>query len=126
MDEYGDALARIDELIDIGDVAICLNRSFFDGEPDKEITGFEENMVLYTKDEKYEIDRKEQIYPKEWAEKNKVFIFGSLRSSIQTYGYVVMPYRSDFFSKLKHRTIVESIALSLHTVNLRIELDRIK
>ena len=124
MDDYGKAIARIDELLDIGDLAICLNRSFFEGDPDRERSGFDEEMILYSGEERYDIDRKDQLYPAEWREKSRVFIFASLRSSTQTYGYVVMPYRDDFFMRLKHRTIIESIALSLHNINLRIELQK--
>ena len=118
MDDYKDALGRIDELLDIGNVAICLNKAFFEGEPDREYNGFDEEMLLYSGADKYVINRREQLYPSEWKGKYKTFIFASLRSSVQTYGYTVMPYRSDFFSKLKHRTLVESIALSLHNINL--------
>ena len=126
MDEFGNAFTKLDELLGIGDMAICLNRSFFDGEPDKERIGFDEEMILYSGKEKYEINRKERLYPKEWDDKNKVFLFASLRSSIQTFGYLVIPYRSETFSKIKHRTVTESIALSLNAINLRIGMEKLK
>ena len=126
MEEYGPALERCVEMLEFGDAAIALNGSFFDGEPDMDQSGFSDEMFLFHGSDKKTILRSESMYPDEWKDKVKVFLFASLRSSIQTYGYLVMPYRDDFFGKHKHRTFVESVALSLHNINLRIALEKQK
>ena len=126
MDDYGGALERIREMIDLGDLAVCLNKSFFDGELDKEQSGFDDEMYLYHGHDKKIIDRRQQLYPEEWRKDGNVFLYASLRSSTKTFGYVVMPYRSDFFEKIKHRTFVESLALSLHNIDLRLVIDKNK
>ena len=64
--------------------------------------------------------------PDEWRKEGRVFLFASLRSSVKTFGYVVMPYRADFFEKIKHRTFVESLALSLHNIDLRHVIEKYK
>ncbi len=124
IDDYKEALDRCVELLDLGEVTIGLNTSFFDGEPDREHEGFDDEMLLYFKGDKRQVSGRKQLYPEEWKGRSKVFLFASLRSSIQTYGYVVMPYRSDFFARLKHRTFIESLALSLHNISLRLALEK--
>ncbi|MCR5830518.1 MAG: substrate-binding domain-containing protein [Lachnospiraceae bacterium] len=126
MEDYDGALRRCNEMLELGDLAICLNKSFFEEDPDSEHTGFDDEMFLYYGSDKKQIDRKHQMYPSSWEKENRVFLFASLRSSVRTHGYVVMPYRPDFFERLKHRTFVESLALSLHNINLRLLVDRIK
>ncbi len=126
MDEYMSALGKSAEMLEIGDVAICLNKSFFDGDPDTERVGYDEKMMLYTSDDKYEIDRKQQLFPTGWKTEKKTFFFSPLRTGIQTYGYVVMPYRSDFFSRLKHRTFIETLSLSLDSINKRMTIDKLR
>ncbi len=124
MDDYKDALGRCNELLELGDMAVCLNRFFFEGKPDTEHDGFDDEMYMFFEGEKKLIRRSEQLFPDSWNKKNGVYIFASLRNSIQTFGYVVMPYRSDFFERLKHRTFIESLALSLHNISLRISMEK--
>lgn len=126
IDEYAAALARCLEMVKLSDAAICLNGSFFDGDPDREITGYEETMEFCTPDGTTKINRKERMYPPEWDEKGRVFLFAPLRSYIQTYGYMVMPYREDFFLRLKHRSFVESLSLSLENLNLKLAVAKYK
>ena len=120
MEEYMPAVQRCLEMLEIPDAAIALNRSFFDGHPDTEHDGFDDEMIMFHAGKEIPFSRSERMYPDEWKDKDKAFIFASLRNSIRTFGYVVMPYRSDYFARYKHRLSVESLALSLHNISLRL------
>ncbi len=122
VEDYAEALKKSKEYLDIEDVAFSLNSSFFDKDPDSEKCGFDDEMYLYHGEDKKKINRKEEMYPAEWRKDHRVFLFASLRSSVQTYGYAVMPYRRDYFARLKHRTFIESLALSLHNMSLRLAM----
>ncbi len=124
IDDYAEAVEKCKARLDVEDLAIGLNKSFFEQDPDSEFEGFDDEMYLYHGNEKTGINRKDMLYPPQWREDHRVFLFATLRSSIQTFGYVVMPYREDLFRRNKHRTFVESIALSLHNIKLRLEIEK--
>lgn len=119
MDELGSTLSRTKEFFKICDLAVCVNSSFPEDDPEKERIGYDDKMVLYTDEEKAEIDRNEQLYPLKWIEEHKVFLFSSLRNSRQTYGYMVMPYESDFFTRNKHMILTESMSLAVENINYK-------
>lgn len=125
MEEFMLAVEKCKELLGIEDVAVCLNRSFFDSDPDTESTGYDEKMILFNREDRLEIDRKELLYPTEWNS-NKTFLFASLRSASRTFGYTVMPYEDDFFTRLRHRTFVESLSLALTNISQRLAIDSLK
>jgi hypothetical protein len=91
-----------------------------------DVVGFEDDMILFSDGKKTEINRNTDMYPSEWKGKDRVFLFGPLRSNNQTYGYTVMPYRDDFFTRLKHRSFVESLSLSLESLNQKLAIARLK
>ena len=124
MEDYASALNRCVEMLNTTDVAISLNASFFDGDPDREQEGFDDDMYLFYKEDKIRFHRKDMMYPDSWKGNNKTFIFASLRSSIQTFGYAVMPYGDDLFYRLKHRIFMESLAMSLQNINLRLSVEK--
>ena len=126
MDEYCKALAKSMEMMKIEDVAICINDSFFTADPDSETIGYDDHMTFYSETGKSDINKREQLYPEEWKNKNKVFLFAPLRSNTQTYGYTVMPYSSEIFTRLKHRSLVESLSLSLESLNQKLAISRLK
>ncbi len=126
MDEYAQAMEECKEMVKIDDVAVCLNHSFFEGDPDMDVVGFEEDMILFSDGNKTEIKRSNDLYPPEWRNKDRVFLFGPLRSNNQTFGYTVMPYKDDFFTRLKHRSFVESLSLSLESLNQKLAIARLK
>ena len=126
IDGYMEALEKCRERFNIGEVAICLNRMFFDGDPDEKKIGYDNDMILISDQGREEIDHNERLYPKGWREKGNVFLFSSLRNNEQTYGYAVMPYNSDFFTRIKHRIFTESMSLGLEKLNNRIAIDRLK
>ncbi len=117
-DEYGQALAMCKEMLGFEEMAVYLNTTFFNGSYDMDLIGYDEEMTVYTGKEKYKVDHRQQLYPEKWKEKEKVFLFSSLRNSRQTYGYVVMPYRSEYLDQFSHRNFVESLSLSLEKINL--------
>ncbi len=123
-DEYVNTLVSCRELLEFEDAAVCINGSFFEGKPDMHRTGYDDKMIMYSEDGREEICPKKTGFPEKWREKERVFIFSSLRNSYQTYGYLVMPYRSDLFARFKHRKFIESLSLSLENLNLRIALKK--
>ncbi len=126
MEDFMKALANCKERLDISDVAVCLNKSFFDGDPYTDIDRYDEDMILYTDDGKEDINRFKRLYPSRWKKDYKVFLFASLRNDNQTYGYMVMPYEPDFFSRIRHRAFVESLSLGLENINHNIAISKLK
>lgn len=126
MDDYAMSMEECKKMVKIDDMAICLNHSFFEGDPDRDVVGFEDEMILYYDGKRKDINRNSYVYPPEWRDKDKVFLFGPLRSNNQTFGYTVMPYRDDFFTRLKHRSFVESLSLSLESLNQKQAIERLK
>ena len=55
------------------------------------------------------------MIPEKWSDQ-KVFLYASLRSTTRTYGYTVMPYNDEFFTRLRHRTFVESMSMALTNI----------
>ncbi|MBR4575430.1 MAG: substrate-binding domain-containing protein [Lachnospiraceae bacterium] len=115
MDEFMQELEKCKLLLNIEDTAVCLNESFFDTDADESSTGYEDRMIMYNETEKTVINRKEQMIPEKWSDQ-KVFLYASLRSTTRTYGYTVMPYNDEFFTRLRHRTFVESMSMALTNI----------
>lgn len=126
IEEYEAALSRAKEFLEIEDVAVCLNRTFFDGDPDLKKVGYDDDITIYTDEGSEQIDSRERIFPPKWKGKYKAYVFASLRSSDQTFGYTVIPYTSDFFTRLKHSVFVESLSISVESVNQRIAIEKLK
>lgn len=124
IEEFREAMARCNAKLDIEDVAVCLSESFFEGDVDREKTGYDENITILSAGGRYETKRSEQLYPSEWKDKYKILIFSSLRNNVQTYGYSVVPYHKEFFSRIRHRLFVETMSLSLEKLNQRIAIER--
>ncbi|MCR5672420.1 MAG: substrate-binding domain-containing protein [Lachnospiraceae bacterium] len=122
IDEFMENITKCDEKFDIGDVAISLNRSFFDGDPDMKKVGYDTEMTLISDQGREDIDHNERLYPDGWRQKSNAFLFSSLRNNEQTYGYAVMPYNSDFFTRAKHRIFIESLSIGLDKLNNRIAI----
>ena len=126
VEDFKKALAECKKLLSTPDIAICINKSFFDGDIDSDKNGFDETMTLYYDDGEEDICTKEKLYPAKWKENCRTFLFASLRNSNQTYGYTVMPYDGEFFTRQKHKLFVESLSLSLESVSHRIAIDKLK
>ena len=116
-------LTRTRELGGVDRIAICLNKSFFDSEYELDRTGYEDEMNMYTPDSCDTIKISERLYPEEWNKDERIFLFTSLHFGNQTFGYSVIPYRADFFSRSQHRTYMESLSLTLENICQRISLD---
>jgi len=125
-EDFRKALAKCKEVLGFGDLAICLNESFFDGEPDKPKEGYDDKMIMITDEESVTADRNKRLHPEKWDQKEKVFLFSSLRNSVQTYGYLVMPYREEYLNEYRHRIFVESLSMALVVISNRIAFDKFK
>ena len=124
MDDFQKALKRCIEKLDIDDVAICLNETFFEGDVDREKTGYDDNISMFSGNGRTDIKKGVPLYPTDWEKEHKILIFSSLRNNVQTYGYSVIPYKSEFLSRIRHRLFVETMSLSLEKINQRIAIDR--
>ena len=126
VEEYRKALSKAKGFLELEDVAVCLNSSFFEGDPDLKKVGYDEDITICTDDGTEKINSRERIFPSKWKGKYKAYIFASLRSNEQTFGYTVMPYSSDFFTRMKHSIFVESLSGSLECINQRIAIAKLK
>ena len=124
MDDFQKAMSRCVEKLDIDDVAVCLSETFFKGDVDLEKSGYDDSMSMFSAYGRSEIKKGEPLYPPEWKGKHKILLFSSLRNNVQTYGYSVVPYKSEFLSRIRHRLFVETMSLSLEKINQRIAIDR--
>ncbi len=124
--DYREALTGLKELMGTPDIAIALNRSFFDEDVDSPKEGFDDSMILFYDDGEEDIEIKEKLYPAKWKNHCRTYLFESLRNNNQTYGYTVMPYEKDFFSRDKHKVLVENLSLSLENTKNRIVIDVLK
>ena len=118
-EEIPGAIEKCKEILGVNEIAVCLNRSFFEIHPDTESSGYDDEIIIYSSDGKESINRKEHLYPEKWRGRYKTFLFASLRNGDQTYGYMVMPYDEEFFIRIRHRTFLESLSLSLENINHR-------
>lgn len=133
IDQLQQAIYRCCGLLEIDKVSLCLNKSFFAGNLSEERVGYDDEMNMYTfsfddKEEKEllteSIKLDEVMYPRHWEnEGEKIFLYTSLHFGNQTYGYCILPYKSDFFSRNQHRTYTESMSLALENICQRITLD---
>lgn len=126
MDEFMEALADSKKRLDIKDVAVGVSRSFFDIDPDSDVVGYDNDMVLYTDDGREDTDRRKQLLPARWRKDSKVYLYASLRNNRQTYGYTVMPYNSDFFTRARHRNFVESLSIALENISQSMAISKLK
>lgn len=121
-EEYTNAMSKIKEYLDIEDFAVCLNSSFFEGDPKLKKVGYDDEISILTDEGIEKVSSRDRLYPSKWKGKYKAYLFASLRSNDQTFGYTVMPFSSEFFTKMKHNIFVESLAVSLESINQRIAL----
>ena len=126
MEDFMSAMSNCKVRLGIADAAVCLNRSFFDGDVYSDVDGYDKEMILYIDDGKEDINTDNQLYPARWKKDYKIYLFASLRNDNQTYGYMVMPYDEEFFSRIKHRTFVESLSLGLENISNRIAISKLK
>ncbi len=81
-------------------------------------------ITIYTDETIEDTRRIEHVLPERWRGKYKTFVFSSLRNKDQTYGYAVMPYSSEFFTRLKHNALVESLSVALQSVGQRMAIEK--
>lgn len=125
VDDYEQSLSACKEKLGIKDMAICLNSTFFECDPDIEKVGYDDKITIITDKGREQITKSERITPSEWNDK-KVLLFSSLRSNRQTFGYAVMPYESGFFTRTKHKSFLESLSISLESVNQKMAIQKLK
>lgn len=123
MSQLQNNLISTQNLTGIDRIAICLNKSFFSSEYQDDRSGYDEEMNMYTMESCMNVNVSDNMYPQEWDRDEKIFLYSALHFNNQTFGYSVLPYRADFFSRSQHRTYMESLSLALENICQRISLD---
>ncbi|MBR6293015.1 MAG: GGDEF domain-containing protein [Lachnospiraceae bacterium] len=114
------------EAFKIEEMAICINRSFFDGMIEKEQKGFTDSMNYYSSNVSGNFKRSEEgIFPVYWNSKNesKIFILSPLHFGSQSFGYTISEYDETFFRSGNYRTFMNSISLALENISQRIAIN---
>ncbi|MCR5830091.1 MAG: GGDEF domain-containing protein [Lachnospiraceae bacterium] len=114
------------EAFGIKEVAICINRSFFDGLIEKEQKGFTDSMNYYSSNVNGNFKRSEEgIFPVYWESRNesKIFILSPLHFGKQSFGYTISEYDEGFFRSGNYRTFMNSISLALENISQRIAIN---
>ena len=125
VDDFEQSLARCKEVLNIEDIAICLNSTYFEYDPDKEKVGYDDEITMITDKGRESFKKDERITPSAWDDR-KVLLFSSLRSNRQTFGYTVMPYDGKFFTRTRHKSFLESLSISLESVNQKMAIKMLK
>lgn len=111
---------------DIRDMALCINRSFFDGLIEKEQKGFTDSMNYYRAEICGNFKRSvEGVIPVYWnsISETKVFLISPLHFGNQCFGYSFSEYNELFFRSGNYRTFMNSISLALENISQRIAIN---
>jgi len=114
------------EAFGIKEMAICINRSFFDGVIEKEQKGFTDSMNYYSTNVNGNFKRSEEgVFPVYWESRNesKIFMLSPLHFGKQSFGYTISEYDEGFFRSGNYRTFMNSISLALENINQRIAIN---
>ena len=102
------------------DIAVFSSSVFRDSGLIDDYEGYSDEFDMFTENEFKQVRRNEFLYPAEWkAQGENTFLFSSLHYCNCTIGYSVMPYRSNFLSRIKLRTLNEGLSLSLGNIIMR-------
>jgi len=110
----------------IKEMAICINRSFFDGASDVNQKGFTDNMNYYSASVSGNFKRSEEgLFPIYWTNpsEKKVFMLSPLHFGDQNFGYSISEYDETFFRSGDYRTFMNSISLALENISQRIAIN---
>lgn len=122
MQEFSNGCASFE----IPDMALCINKSFFDGMTEKEQKGFTDSMNYYRADVRGNFKRSvEGLIPVYWKymSETKVFIISPLHFGNQCFGYSFAEYNEVFFRSGNYRTFMNSISLALENISQRIAIN---
>ena len=115
------------EALGFSDIAVCVDGKFESEGLIPNNEGYSDEFDMFTETDKIRINKKEQLYPVSWKEKGeKTFMFSPLHFSNSTIGYSVMPYRSDFVSRVKLRTLTEGLSIALGSIIMRRNVTALK
>lgn len=109
------------------DIAVCVNTFDVKGGLVDNYEGYTDELDMFTETDLVRINKHEQLYPAQWKEKGeKVFVFSPLHYSGTSVGYTVMPYRTDFISRVKLRTLTEGISIAIGNIIMRRQVTALK
>lgn len=121
LDDFSEALKKTEELLAVKNIGVGINSNFFDGNCKDEIKGYSDEIELFTGDGRQSLKRNNALYYSKWKEDGyRVFLYSPLHMEKQSFGYCVMPYQEEFFTKNQHRTLTESLSLALDNLKLRL------
>lgn len=122
--ELQQSLNRATEMSEISEMAVCINENWSDENP---TTDYADYVRVLCGNEKEIICTKKQLIPSKWLKEDEepsIYIFGALYCGKKPSGYAVMHYQPDFLPERKHKTLLESIGLSLDSILRREELNQ--
>ncbi len=118
------AMDESSRLLGVPDMAVCINQNFFDGDYLSEKTGFSAELNVYETQGMSALNRCESFVPPQWDGYGyRFFMLSPCHFGKQTYGYFIMPYTDDFYSKGHHKRLTEAVTLALVNISQRISLD---
>lgn len=102
------------------DIAVCVDGTFANSGLIDGYEGYSDDFNVFTENDYFTINRKKQLYPLEWKERGEnTFVFSPLHYCDCTVGYSVMPYRNNFISRVKLRTLTEGISIAMGNIIMR-------
>ena len=110
------------QMCDISEIAVCINQ------PDEhhEDRYFADRVRVLCGETSEIIDTNKQLIPSKWISEDRepsIYIFGPLYCGKKHSGYAIIHYEPDFLPERKHKTLLESIGLSLASILRNEELN---
>lgn len=117
------------DVLEIEDMALCLNNSLFEEDLEIKKDGYDDVMYVAGRDTHTKMEREFTLDISKlnlrMAESHRIFIFSALHLDGDTYGYSVAPYQDNFMKNHLHRTFMETISLALVNIRQREILNRL-
>lgn len=124
-DMFREALIKTEELMHVKNIGVGISSLYSKDDYMGTYESFGDDYTLYTTDGCEATNRDTGLYSKKWKEDGqRIFLYAPLHWGKQPYGYCVIPFQEDFFTKSQHRTLMESLSLALDNMRLRLALDK--
>lgn len=122
-DEFLAALKKGQQKLNYPDIAVCINKKVAELGTIYDYKGFDDEYDMFYDSDRLDSNRQSMLYPPEWKEKGEnTFVFSPLHYCGCTMGYSVIPYRGNFFSRVKLRTLNEGISIAMGNILMRITI----
>ena len=112
------------DLVQSKQVVIALNQRLLNGEMSDVFEGYDNDMVMVTKDNIYTVDRRRNIYPKELDENatDKIFIICPLYYNTSTFGYVCYGMSDMILDAIERRSLSGYLSVAVASLRQKIAL----